>query len=167
MMRRAALDALQRIRDLQAQAKCLEAQILAWHRANDASRRLEQIPGLGPLGATALVAQVGNAHQFSRARTLAAWLGLTPREHSSGERRRLMGITKHGNRYLRWLLIHGARAVLCHAERNPRPEQRWLLELAQRRNRNVATVALANKNARIAWAMLTRGTDYAPAAAGA
>jgi transposase len=139
----------------------LERELAAWHRANEASQRLAAIPGVGLLTATALVASVGDARVFANARQFAAWLGLTPREHSSGGQRRLLGISKKGDRYLRRLLVHGARSVV----RTVTPERSgWLAELLRRRPTNVAVVALAQKNARVAWALLARGETYRLAA---
>lgn len=132
--------------------------------------RLLTVPGIGPLTATALTAALGEAHGFKRARHLAAWLGLVPRQHSTGGRARLYGISKRGDAYLRTLLIHGARSVLAQAGRKHDRLSVWALRLAARRGRNVATVALAHKLARTAHAVLTRGERYrdgeAPAAGG-
>lgn len=128
------------------------------------ARRLQQIPGIGPITATALVASVGDARQFRRARDMAAWLGLVPSQHSSGGKEKLLGISKRGDTYLRTLLIHGARAVVRVAARKNDVRGRWIEAISKRRNANIATVALANKNARIAWALMSRHTDYvAPA----
>lgn len=124
------------------------------------ARRLQQIPGIGPITATALVAGVGDARQFRRARDMAAWLGLVPRQHSSGGKDVLLGISKRGDAYLRTLLIHGARAVTRVASLKSDPRSRWIDRLSKRRHANIAAVALANKNARIAWALMTRQTDY-------
>ncbi len=137
----------------------MERQIQAWHRQNDASRRLAQIPGIGPITARALVASVGDASSFQNSRQLAAFLGLVPRQHSSGGKPTLLGISKRGDVYLRTLLIHGARAVVRGAQHKTDPEA-WLGRLLGRRPRNVATVALAHKNARTVWALLARGQDY-------
>jgi transposase len=146
----------------------LEAQIQLWHRENAASRKLAEIPGLGPITASAIVATVGDAREFKNGRQLAAWLGLVPRQHSSGEKQNLLGISKRGDTYLRTLLIHGARAVIRHAENKAEPDS-WLRKLMARRNKNVAAVALANKNTRIIWALLAKDIifrpDYTPAAA--
>ena len=109
---------------------------------------------------TALVAAVGDARQFARGRDLAASLGLTPGQHSSGGKERLLGMTKRGDSYLRTLLIHGARAVLKVAGRKDDPRSRWVMSVAHRRHKNVAAVALANKMARIAWVLLRRGGTY-------
>jgi transposase len=130
--------------------------------SNADAKRLQQIPGIGPITATALVCAIGDGKQFKRGRDLAAWLGLTPRQHSSGGKDRLLGISKHGDAYLRTLLIHGARAVLKVAGQKDDPRSRWLQNLCSRRNKNIAAVALANKNARIVWALLSKKTDFLP-----
>ncbi len=127
-----------------------------------AAKRLQQIPGIGPIIATALICAIGDGKQFKRGRDMAAWLGLTPRQHSSGGKERLLGISKRGDAYLRTLLIHGARSVLKVADKKDDPRSRWLQNLSSRRNKNIAAVALANKNARIAWALLSKETDYLP-----
>ncbi|MCY4122296.1 MAG: IS110 family transposase [Acidobacteria bacterium] len=118
------------------------------------------MPGIGPLTATALVAAVGDGSAFDGGRQMAAWLGLVPRQRSTGGRAVLLGISKRGDRYLRTLLIHGARAALRTAERRPDRIGRWAQGTAARRGKNVAAVALANKHARIAWAVLARGTAF-------
>ena len=133
-----------------------------WHRENEASKKLAQIPGIGPITASALVASIGDAKSFENGRQLAAWLGLVPKQHSSGGKPWLLGISKHGDTYLRTLLIHGARAVIRVAERKAGYAQSWLAQLIGRRNKNVAAVALANKNARIVWALLAHERDYQP-----
>ena len=150
---------LDQLKALEQQLAQLEAQIKAWHRENDASRRLEQVPGIGPLTASALVASIGEARSFDNGRQVAAWLGLVPRQHSSGGKPTLLGISKRGDSYLRTLLIHGARAVILAARRKP-DQGGWLRDLLRRRNPNVAAVALANKNARIAWALLAHQRSY-------
>jgi len=147
-------------RELDRQAKELEAQIQAWHREDMKSQRLQTIPGIGPLTASALVASIGDASAFNNGRQLAAWLGLVPRQHSSGGKEQLLGISKRGDTYLRTLLIHGARAVLRHLHRHADQAEGWLARLAARRHPNIAAVALAHKNARIVWALLARGTTY-------
>lgn len=116
--------------------------------------------GIGPLIATALVAAVGDAQTFSNGRQLAAWLGLVPRQHSSGGKPTLLGISKRGDRYLRTLLIHGARAVIYRVKDASSRRALWLKQLIERRGINRATVALANKMARIAWALLACGEVY-------
>lgn len=128
--------------------------------ALDAVKRLQQIPGIGPITATALVAAVGDGKSFKRGREMAAWLGLVPAQHSSGGRDRLLGISKRGDSYVRMLLIHGARASQRAAVNKTDPRSTWVNALGMRRHKNVAAVALANKNARIAWAVLAREEDY-------
>jgi transposase len=125
-----------------------------------ASQRLQQIPGVGPLTATAMVAAVGNGAAFVRGRDFAAWLGLVPRQHSTGGKATLLGISKRGNPYLRRLFLHGARAVLTQAKRDQLSFRAWMDKLEDRMHRNVAVVAVANKLARIAWAVLSKGVDY-------
>lgn len=136
------------LKELDRQVEELEIQIQTWHRQNDASRKLEKIPGIGPITASALVASIGDAKNFENGRQLSAWLGLVPRQHASGGKPVLLGISKRGDVYLRTLLIHGARAVVRVAERQADTDT-WLKRLLGRRNKNVAAVALANKNARI------------------
>lgn len=147
------------LKELDRQVGELEQQIKLWHRDNEASRKLEAIPGIGPITASAIVATVGNATEFKNGRQLAAWLGLVPRQHSSGGKQNLLGISKRGDTYLRTLMIHGARAVIRFAENKAGPES-WLRKVMARRNKNVAAVALANKNARIVWALLAKGKAY-------
>ena len=134
-------------------------------RSNPVAKRLMQLRGVGPMTATALLAMVGDGAQFENGRQMSASLGITPGQHSSGGKERLLGITKRGNSYLRSLLIHGARAVLRQAKTKDDRLSRWVTVLAQRRHPNVAAVALANKTVRIAWAMLRTGSDYEPARA--
>jgi len=129
-------------------------------KQDDACSRLMEIPGIGPLVSTALVASVGNAITFRKGRDLAAWLGLVPRQHSTGGRPKLLGISKRGNEYLRRMLLHGARSVMMQVERNRSALGVWITDLSKRKHHNVTAVALANKMARIAWAMLTRGSHY-------
>jgi len=148
------------LRELHRQVGELELQIQLWHRQHDASCRLAQIPGIGPLTASALVASIGDAKSFESGRQLAAWLGLVPRQHSSGGKSTLLGISKRGDGYLRMLLVHGARAVIRVAENKPGYADSWLARLVSRRHPNIAAVALANKNARIVWALLKHDRDY-------
>ena len=156
------------LKALDRQVDELEAQIQVWHRANPASLKLAKIPGVGPLTASAMVATVGDATNFSNGRQLTAWIGMVPRQHSSGGKQTLQGISKRGDSYLRTLLIHGARAVIRLAKNKPGYGGSWLAGILQRRHKNVAAVALASKNARIAWALLAKdreyATDYAPVA---
>ena len=155
-------------RQLGRQVKELESQIKAWHKQSEASERIEAIPGIGALTASALVASIGDARTFKSGRQLAAWLGLVPRQNSSGGKERLLGISKRGDTYLRTLLIHGARAVLFHRMRQIEHRDGWLMKLKTRRNANVAAVALANKNARVVWALLAHQREYtAPVTAAA
>jgi transposase len=125
-------------------------------------KRLMAIEGIGPISATALVSAVGDARQFASGRQFAAWLGLVPSQHSSGGKERLGSISKRGDKYLRTLLIHGSRAVLRHCQDKTDKRSEWLNKLMCRRNTNIATVALANKNARIIWAILSKGETYQP-----
>lgn len=129
-------------------------------RAEETTRRLMRIPGIGVLTATALVAAVGNARTFTRGRDLAAWLGLVPRQATTGGKPKLLGISKRGNAYLRTLLIHGARTALPGLAKSETPLGRWLKGLLKRAHRNVAIVALANKLSRIAWAVLAHDRQY-------
>jgi transposase len=123
-------------------------------------QRLTRVPGIGPLGATALVAAIGNGSNFANGRQLAAWLGLVPRQWSTGGKTKLLGIGKHGNSYIRTLFIHGARSCVRNLKRQRHAFGTWLTRLEARANKNVVAVALANKIARIAWAVLIRREDY-------
>lgn len=142
-----------------AQIEGLEAEVLAWHRTNETSRRLATIPGIGPITATALAAAVPDATLFRSGRQFTAWMGLTPRPSSSGGKERLGGISKQGDGYLRRLLVVGARAVVKMVRRNA-ALQPWLARLLERKTVKVATVGMANKTARIAWAVMARKEDY-------
>lgn len=139
-----------------ARLAAVSRQIEAIANRTDAARRLMSIPGIGPLGATALLAAVGDGRQFRKARDLAAWLGLVPRQHSTGGRATLLGISKRGNPYLRRLIIHGARSCVAHLNRERDRMGEWIGQLEQRMHRNKVVVAFANKLARMAWAVLTR-----------
>lgn len=144
-----------------------EAQLKAWHAGNALSQRLASIPGMGVLTATALAATVGKGGDFKHGRQLAAYLGLVPRQASSGGKERLLGISKRGDGYLRGLLIHGARAVIHHIRRRLKVGQpggnAWVEQLLRRCHVNEAAVALANKMARMAWVLLARNETYCPA----
>ncbi len=141
--------------------------IHAWHRSNEVSRRLESIPGIGPITASALAATITDPSLFRSGRELAAWIGLVPRQRSTGGKERLGRISKQGDPYLRWLLVVGAMSVIRHAKRRGTANP-WLAELIAGKPTKVAAVALANKLARIAWALLRDGGNYqTPAAAAA
>lgn len=148
------------LQELDRQVNELDSQIQLWHRQHEDSCRLAQVPGIGPITASALVASIGDAKSFANGRRLAAWLGLVPRQHSSSGRTPLLGISKRGDGYLRTLLVHGARSVLRVAEGKPNYESSWLAGLLKRRHANIAAVALANKNARVVWAMLRHHRSY-------
>jgi transposase len=147
------------LKELDRQVGELETVIQLWHRENAASQKLAKIPGIGPITASAMVASIGDAKNFKDGRQLAAWLGIVPRQHSTGGKSTLLGISKRGDTYLRTLLIHGARAVIRVAERKAGADP-WLKSLLARRNKNVAAVALANKNARTIWALLVHDREY-------
>jgi transposase len=142
----------------------LEKSLKAWHRSNEASRRLETIPGVGVITATALVATIGDARQFKSGRELAAWLGLVPKQSSSGNKQRLGRISKRGDGYLRRLLVHGARTVLRWSKAKQEKRSPWLNGMLARRPTNVVLVAMANKTARVVWALLNRGETFNSAA---
>jgi len=159
MFRELVLRLLDHLKELDRQVGEMEGQIQAWHRTNAWSRKLEKIPGIGSITASALIASIGDAKNFANGRQLAAWLGLVPKQHSTGGKANLLGISKRGDTYLRTLLIHGARAVIRQAQRKVNAPG-WLHQLMGRRNKNVAAVALANKNARIVWALLAHERDF-------
>jgi len=142
----------------------LERQLKAVAAACPSCARLRKIPGIGVLASTALVATVGDARCFRNGRELSAWLGIVPRQHSSGGKERLLGISKRGDSYLRWLLIHGGRAVLRYAAGKDDARSLWLMGLSARRGKLRAAVAQANKIARTAWVVLARGEEYRAAA---
>jgi transposase len=145
---------------LETQIENIDREFAQAVKKEESCRRLLTIPGIGPLTATALTAAVGNATAFHKSRDLAAWLGLVPRQHSTGGKARLLGISKRGNPYLRRLFIHGGRAVVARVKRENHTFGSWLDQLEARSPRNVVVVAMANKLARIAWAVLTRGQVY-------
>lgn len=151
---------LEHWRQVQARIAGLEREIEQAHRANEQSKRLAEIPGIGPITASAMLATVGDIHAFRSARHFAAWLGLVPKQFSTGGKPLLGGISKRGDGYLRRLLVHGAQSIL-RWHRSHRGEPRpWLDELLRRRPVNVVAVAIANKNARTVWALLTRGERF-------
>jgi transposase len=145
---------------LSMQIRKIEIELLAWHRADPTSQRLETIPGIGFITATALVATVGDARVFRSGRQFAAWLGLVPKQHSSGGKERMGGISKMGDRYLRHLLVVGATAVVRYTRRKATPISKWANQLLDRKPARLVTVAVANKMARIIWAVMARGENY-------
>jgi len=150
----------EQLRDLDSRIKRVTHRVEGVYRVHPVCRKLAAVPGIGPLTATALLATVGQPQAFHNGRHLAAWLGLVPRQYSSGGKERLGGISKRGSRYVRTLLIHGARAVVQRAERRTDTQGRWLWALTRRKGTNVAAVALANKNARVIWALLAHDDVY-------
>lgn len=157
---------LEQLHYLDEQIEHYDRQLQQLARQSEPAQRLMALEGIGPITATALVASVGNAQVFKNGRQFAAWLGLTPRQYSSGGMTRLGRITKRGDRYLRMLLVHGARALLRFVDRKSDTKSLWAKGLKGRRHMNVAAVALAAKHARIIWALLAKGTTYrSPAAA--
>jgi transposase len=145
---------------LQSELKAIEKKLLAWHRANADSRRLAQIPGVGPIGATALVMKTPDPRAFASGRHFAAWLGLTPKDHSTAGKTRLGKITRAGDEMLRSVLVAGATAVIQQAKRGRGRASPWLLALLARKPPKLAAVALANKIARIAWKLMATGESY-------
>jgi transposase len=165
LLRPALAEATKDIRDIEARIRAIERQLEAVAGQSELVRRLRTIPGIGLLTATALVGTVGDVVRFPSGRHFASYLGLTPRESSTGLRRRLGAISKRGDVYIRMLLIHGARAVLCHAKTKTAPPpdrlRAWALQVERLRGHNKAAVALANKLARLVWAVWRHGQDYA------
>jgi transposase len=148
------------LRMLKGQILEFDRRIMAWHRCNETSTRLDAIPGVGPALATALVASVADPKAFRSARNFSAWIGLVPQQHSSGGKDKLGSISKQGDRYLRSLFTTGALAVIRYAKIHGTPHRPWLTALLARRPTKVAAIALANKIARIAWAMMAKGERY-------
>jgi len=147
-------------KDLELQIVQMNDEVERIAASDAACRRLRQIPGIGPLVATAIVASIGNGAAFRKGREFAAWMGLLPKQHSTGGKARLYGISKRGNSYLRKILIHGARAVVLRSKRDQIAMGAWMTALETRAPRNVLIVATAHKLARIAWAVLATGQDY-------
>src|SRR3981189_796930 len=153
------------LRMLKAQVLEFDRRIMAWHRSNETSRRLDEVPGVGPALATALVASVADPKAFRSGRDFSAWIGLVPKQHSSGGREKLGSISKQGDRYLRCLFTAGALAVIRYAKIHGTKHRPWLTALLARRPTKVAAIALANKIARMAWAMMAKGERYKQPAA--
>jgi transposase len=145
---------------LQVELKAVDARLMAWHRGNDDSRRLAKIPGIGPIGATALVMKAPDPRLFPSGRHFAAWIGLTPKDHSTAGKTRIGKITRAGDEMLRSVLVAGATAVIQQAKKGRGRSSPWLLALLARKSPKLAAVALANKTARIAWKLLTTGESY-------
>jgi transposase len=145
---------------LRRQIQILDRRLVGWHRSNEACRRLDAIPGVGPALATALVASVPDPKAFKCGRDFSAWVGLVPKQNSSGGKERLGSITKQGDRYLRSLFCAGALAVIRYAQKHGTTHRPWLTKLLERRPTKVAAIALANKLARMAWAMMAKGETY-------
>lgn len=159
--------ALQMFLDLQAELSRLTEQVETYdhlleriHKAHPVCQQLTTIPGVGSITSTALIAMVGDVNNFKNGRQFAAYLGLVPKQHSTGGKNRLLGISKRGDTYLRKLLVHGARSVLLQAGKKSDQRSRWLIDLYKRRGTNRAVVALANKNARVIWAVMSKGSRY-------
>jgi transposase len=153
-------DIREELAELDARLAGYNQRIKSLYRSNEMCQRISQIEGIGPITATALVAAVGDKSCFRNGRQFAAWLGLVPKQHSSGGKARLFGISKRGDRYLRTMLIHGARAVLGRSTGKTDTRSQWINRMRERRHPNVVAVALANKNARIVWSLLSNDQEY-------
>jgi transposase len=162
LARQTLLDLAELIEATQARISAVDARLKKLAAADEASRRLTKIPGVGPVASGMIPALVGDLSRFRTGRDFAAWLGMTPRQNSSGDKVRLGAISKAGNRELRTLLVMGQMAVLRHVLANPAKASPWLAGMIKRRPRLVVVVAMAAKTARIIWAVLTRGEDYRP-----
>ncbi len=160
--REALLAVVDQLRDAHERVAVIERKIVIWHRSNEQSRRLETIPGIGPITASAIAATITDAGLFRSGRELAAWIGLVPRQNSSGGKERLGHISKKGDPYIRRLLVIGAHAVLRFARNGKATTTKWAAALLARRPYKLAAVALANKMARIVWAMLVRNEEFRP-----
>jgi transposase len=160
--REALLAVVDQLRDVHERVGMIERKILIWHRSNEQSQRLETIPGIGPITASALAATITDASLFRSGRELAAWIGLVPRQNSSGGKERLGHISKKGDPYLRRLLVVGAHAVLRFARNGKPSTTKWAMSLLARKPYQVTAVALANKMARIVWALMTRNDVFRP-----
>jgi transposase len=154
------MEMLEHLRSIEARIADADQKIKTFMRSSALCKKISAIDGVGAVTATAIVAAVGDASEFKNGRHLAAWLGLVPRQHSSGGKSRLGGISKRGDKYLRTLLIHGARSVLRYAAGKVDAQSKWLCELVARRGYNRAAVALANKNARVIQSLLSSDREY-------
>lgn len=157
----------EQFKDCEEQKKLYDREIEEQAERDPMCRELQKIEGIGPISASALVASIGDASLFKNGRELSAWLGLVPKQHSSGNKVRLGGISKRGDRYLRWLVIHGARSALKHCENKPDRKNQWASDKKRRCGFNKAAVALANKNVRTVWALMVTGECYRQSAAAA
>jgi len=153
-------DLYRQVLELDRQVDAYGVKLQRLYAASAVCRKMGRVPGVGPITASAMAASLGGGQAFESGRQVSAWLGLVPRQESSGGKPKLLGISKRGDTYLRTLLIHGARAVVKTAARKSDAQSRWINDLVRRRNKNIAAVALANKNARTLWALLRRGEDY-------
>ncbi len=162
MIRELVCDVQQELHDLDRRIATYNRRIREIFQANDMCQRIGKIEGIGPMTATALVAAIGDRTCFRNGRQFAAWLGLVPRQRSSGGKSRLLGISKRGDRYLRPLMIHGARAVLGKAGDKSDARSQWIGRMRERRHPNVVAVALANKNARVVWSVVSNGDNDRP-----
>jgi len=160
--REALLAVVDQLRDAHERVAAIERKILVWHRSNEQSRRLETIPGVGPITASAIAATITDANLFRSGRELAAWIGLVPRQSSSGGKERLGHISKKGDPYIRRLLVIGAHAVLRFARNGKATTTKWAAVLLARKPYKLAAVALANKMARIVWALMTKNEEFRP-----
>jgi len=163
MIRELVIEIREELAGLDQRIASFDRRIRLLFRTNEACQRIGRIEGIGPITATALVVAAGDQSSFRNGREFAAWLGLVSRQRSSGGKSRLFGISKRGDRYLRTLMIHGARAVLGKAHGKTDARSFWIRRLRERRHPNVVAVALANKNARIVWSVLARNEQYDPA----
>ena len=159
LVRELFADRYRQVLELDQQVAAYGVKVQRLYQESAACRKIGEVPGIGPITATAMAASLGDGKAFESGRQVAAWLGLVPRQDSSGGKPKLLGISKRGDTYLRTLLIHGARAVVKTVLKTD-AQSRWINELVKRRNANIAAVALANKNARVIWTLLRRDQDY-------
>jgi len=160
MLRELVLEMYEELKQIEDRISKMDKKIQQVFKSNEVCKRISEIEGIGPITATAIVAAVGDAHNFENGRHMAAWLGLVPKQHSSGGKVRLMGISKRGDSYIRSLLVHGGRSVVYKATNKTDSRSEWITDKAIRRGNNKAAVAVANKNVRIIWKMMVSGEDY-------